>query len=134
MVQPHLPDGANAPSHDGTLTPPGEYDLNCAHWRHLPNTTELVLPSAQPSPQPKRQTDPFHSFCTPHGRKSLLFSGRPFLPKLPLPMGDLKPTQMAITIGSAIFAQITSRCRYTSQWATPSPQNYPFPWRIWTPI
>jgi len=28
-----------------------------AHWRHLANTIKLVLPSAYPSPQPKRQID-----------------------------------------------------------------------------
>jgi len=81
MVQPHLPDGANAPSHDGTLTPPGEYDLNCAHWRHLPNTTELVLPSAQPSPQPKRQTDPFQFLHTSR-QKVPTFQWAPFSPKI----------------------------------------------------
>jgi len=28
-----------------------------AHWRHLANTIEPVLPSAHPSPQPKRKID-----------------------------------------------------------------------------
>jgi len=31
-------------------------------------------------------------------------------------------------IGSAVFAQMTAECPYTLQWATPSPQNCPFPW------
>jgi len=30
--------------------------LTCRHWSHLPNTIELVFPSAHQSPQPKRQT------------------------------------------------------------------------------
>ena len=30
-----------------------------AHWRNLANTIELVLPSAYPSPQRKRQIDRF---------------------------------------------------------------------------
>ena len=34
------------------------------------NTTELVIPSAHPSPQPKRQIDRFSHFCTAHGRLS----------------------------------------------------------------
>ena len=38
-----------------------------AHWRHLANTIELVLLSALPSPQPKRQIDRFSRFCTVHG-------------------------------------------------------------------
>jgi len=33
-----------------------------AHWRHLANTIELVLPSANPSPKPKRQIDRFSHF------------------------------------------------------------------------
>jgi len=36
------------------------------------STIELVLPSAHPSPQPKRRiVDWFSRFCTAHGRKSL---------------------------------------------------------------
>jgi len=37
------------------------------HWRHLANSIELALPSAHPSPQPKRQIDRFSRFCTDHG-------------------------------------------------------------------
>jgi len=33
-----------------------------AHWRHLANTIELVLPSAHPSPQLKRQIARFSRF------------------------------------------------------------------------
>jgi len=55
------------PSHEGTLAPPG-------------NTTELVLPSAHPIPQPKWQIDHFIRFCTAHGRKPLYFTmGAPIL-------------------------------------------------------
>jgi len=50
-----------------------------AHWRHLANMIELLLPSAHPSPQPKRQIDRFSCFCTAHDRKSLYFTmGNPF--------------------------------------------------------
>ena len=53
-----------------------------AHRRQLANTIELVLPSAHPGPQPKRQIDPFSRFCTAHSRKSLYFTmGNPF-PKI----------------------------------------------------
>jgi len=34
-----------------------------AHWRHLANTIELVLPSAYSSPQPKWQIDRFGHFA-----------------------------------------------------------------------
>ena len=43
-----------------------------AHWRHLVNTVELVLLSAYPNPQPKRQIDWFIHFCTAH---SIVSSG-----------------------------------------------------------
>jgi len=41
-----------------------------AHWLNLANTIELVLPSAHPSPQPKRQMIRFTHFCTAHGKVS----------------------------------------------------------------
>jgi len=41
-----------------------------AHWRHLANMIELVLPSAHPSPQTKQQINRFSHFCTAHGRVS----------------------------------------------------------------
>ena len=40
-----------------------------AHWLHLVNTIELVHPSANSSPQPKRQMDRFSRFCTSYGRR-----------------------------------------------------------------
>jgi len=84
-----------------------------AHLRHLGHMIELVLSSAHPSPQPKRQIDWFRRFCTAHSRKSLgyfevtiqmawrlveqfshrwlqsvpiFYYGAPFPPKLPLSM------------------------------------------------
>jgi len=65
-----------------------------AHWRHLANTIELVLPSAHPSPQSKRQIDRFSRFCTAHGKKSysLLYNWRLFPQKLPLLMGIWTPS------------------------------------------
>ena len=35
----------------------------------MANTIELVLPSAHPSPQPKRQIDRFSRFCTAYSRE-----------------------------------------------------------------
>jgi len=49
-----------------------------AHWCHLANTTELVLPLAHPSPQPKRQIDRFNHFCTDHGTVSSGMPGMSF--------------------------------------------------------
>jgi len=83
-----------------------------AHWRLLANTTELVLPSAHPIPQPKRQIDRFSRFCTVHVRvSSRACRGMPF------PWGDLDPmvpwrtrvlNPNGISIGSAVFAGFTS--------------------------
>jgi len=42
-----------------------------AHWRHLADTIELVLPSAHPSPQPKRLMDRFSRFCTASSRQKV---------------------------------------------------------------
>jgi len=43
--------------------------------------------------------------------------------------------QNGISISSAIFAQMTTQCPYTLQWATPSPSKLPLPilWGMWTP-
>jgi len=96
-----------------------------AHWRHLANTIELVLPLAHPSPQPKRKIDRFSRFCTDHDRVSLYFAvynGPPFsLLKLPpshggpgrlthASLGSSEPK--GISIGSVVFAQITVESIY----------------------
>jgi len=63
----------------------------------------------------------------------ILYNGCSFPTKLPLPMGGttphliqfLEPIQAhnlnSTSTGSAVFAQMTVKCPYTSQWATPSP-------------
>ena len=53
-VQSYSPGGTNVPT----------WSPMWAHWRHLENTIELMLPSAHPSPQPKWQIDRFSHFCT----------------------------------------------------------------------
>jgi len=121
---------------------PGESDWNCAHWRHLANMIELRLPSAHPSPQPKRQINRFSS----RQKVSILYNRRPFPPKLPLLMVGsgslsnwrlLRPVQThnpnGITIGSAVFTQVTVECSYTLQWDAPFPSKLPLPRGIWTP-
>ena len=92
-----------------------------AHWRHLANAIELVLPSAHWSPQPKPQIDRFSRFCTAHDRKSLYFTMAPLFPKIATSHGGsgpasntwfLGPTRVlnanGISIASAVFARLTS--------------------------
>jgi len=106
-----------------------------AHWRHLANMIELVLPSAHPSPEPKLlipwaslspqskwHRDRFSHFRTGDRSVSLYFTmGHSFPPKLPLPMvGSGLPSKTwfpgstqifnpnGISIGSAVFARLTS--------------------------
>jgi len=63
-----------------------------ARWHHMANTIEPVLLSAHPSPQSKRQIEPFSRSCTVHGRKSLYLVTMGFLPpKLPLATGIWTP-------------------------------------------
>jgi len=108
-----------------TLVPPGEYDWNCAHWRHLANMIELVLPLAHPSPQPKGQIDWFSHFCTAHGSKSLYFTmtlSPKIAPHLTLFLGPIQThNPNVILIGSAVFAQMTAECSNTWQWDALSP-------------
>jgi len=118
-----------------------------AYWRHLANTIELVLPSAHPSPQPKRQIDRFSCFCTGHGRKCQYFTLVDLSPKIThsrvVASGPIyfmirwtRPSPQSkahnpngICIGSAVFARMTAECPYTLQWDVPFfPQNCPFPW------
>ena len=56
-----------------TMCPPTR-----ASWRHLAYMTEIVFPSAHPSPQHKRQIDRFSHFCTAPGRVSSGMPGHVF--------------------------------------------------------
>ena len=60
------------PKTDGTIVFTRWYVPSMrAHWHHLVNTTELVLPLAHPSPQPKLQIYRFSRFCRAHGGVTL---------------------------------------------------------------
>jgi len=122
-VQSYSPGSANVPSMR-------------AHWRHLANTIKLLLPSAHPSPQPKRQIDRSSRFCTDDRRVSLYFTmgdARPHQ-NCPFPCGIWTPsntwfpgpipessTQInSISIGSAVFAghtNVTDRLTYHATWS-----------------
>jgi len=85
----------------------------------------------------------FSRFCIVHVRVSSGILGHPLPPsKFPLAMGGpgapsntwfFEPTRAhnpnGISVGSAVFAQLTKDCRQ----ACPSPKNCPFPWEISEP-
>ena len=87
-------------------------------WK-LPNTAEmLIITSGQSNLTTGR-------IATTHGR----FNGiRQVAPVCTIPNTCfLGPTQVqipnGISISSAVFAQLTAECRYTLQWAAPSPPS-----------
>jgi len=96
------------------------------HWRHLANTTELVLPSAHQSPQPKRQIDRFSHFCTAHGSVAGHIGATW---RIWLHLCFLVPTQVdnpnGKSIGAAVFALLMAESPYTLQWALLSPKIAP---------
>jgi len=71
-----------------------------AHWRHLANMRELVLPSAHASPQPKQQVDRFSHFCTAHSRVSSGMPGHVLFPNnCPFALGIWAPSNIC-SLGS----------------------------------
>jgi len=116
-----------------------------AHWRHLANTIELVLPSAHQSPQPKRQIDRFSRFCTAHGRKCIYFTiGDPFPQNCPFSWVDRDPIYFMIPwarpspqskLHHDPFSYFrTGDCRVSLYYTMGAafPKNCPFPRGIWT--
>ena len=95
-----------------------------AHWHPLANTIELVLPSAHPSSQPKRQIDRFSHFAQLTEACRRACPGHVLsLITAPSHGGSGPPSNTCffgstrvhnpndIAIGSAVFAQFTSKCR-----------------------
>jgi len=129
-----------------------------AHWCHLTNRTELVHTGATwPIRLNMCFLGPTQTQTTNQSVQPLLHSSRqkvpyftmgvPFPQNCPFPLGDLDPIKFAIpgpavahkpngiSIGSAVFAQLTVECPYILQWDAPFlPQNCPFLWGIWTPV
>ena len=114
-----------------------------AHWRQLANMVELVLPSAHPSPQPKRQIDRFSRLCTSHGRKSLRFTtGRPFPPKLPFSQeiwtlihDSLGHSEITMQTAWQLVQPFSHRWLQSVPilyYGRPYPPILPLPWGIWT--
>ena len=64
-----------------------------AYWHHLANTSEFVISSTHPNPQPKRQIDRFSRFCTAYTTESLsvLYVMATLSRKLPFLTGALGP-------------------------------------------
>jgi len=64
-VQPYSPGGANVPSHEGTLAPPGEYDWTCASFGPLESTTLTANPLVQPFLYSSEQNVVWHARACP---------------------------------------------------------------------
>jgi len=91
-------------------------------------------PTTQPSPH-KQQPAPYHSQKTSYSNFSPEISCHGNIPQhMWTPIEHMNPwahpgNPNGISIGSAVFAQMTAACPYTLQWGAPSPpQNCPFPW------
>jgi len=106
-----------------------------------------MIPRAIPRLQSKRYDNPFSRFRTGDRRVSLYFVWAPLSPKIvpshggiwtPSKTWFLEPIRAhkanGISIGSAVFAQMTEKSVPILYNGTPlPPQNCPFPWGIWTP-
>jgi len=111
-----------------------------AHWHHLVNTTELVLPLVHQSPQPKWQIDRFSGFCTAHGTLSqvhwrhlantieIVHINATW--QIWLNLCLIRPSRVhnpnGKSIGPAVSAQLTAESPYTLQWAALSPKIAPY--------
>jgi len=114
------------------LAPPGEYDLTSASFGPPESTTQTANRSVQP-------------FCTAHqccqaclGTSFPLISAPSHGTWAPSNTCFLGPTPVqnpnAISIVSAVFAQMGAECPYTLQWDASSPLKIaPSRGRIWTP-
>jgi len=109
-----------------------------AHWRHLANTIELVLPPESTTQTANRSVQPFlHSS---RHKVSILYNGRLFPPKIAPSRGGIWPPSNSrflapdrayspngILIVSAVFARVTAECPYTLLWDAPFPSKLPLP-------
>jgi len=106
MVQLYSPGGTNVPSHVGNK-------------HHMANATELVLPSAHL----QWATLSFKSASSHRG----IWSSEP--PSNTLFSGPIEAhNSNGISIGSAVFAQMTAGSLYFTMGCHFPPQNCPFPW------
>jgi len=132
-VQSYSPGGANAPSHTGILAPPGKYDWTCASFVPPKSTSKTANRSVQPVLHSSRQKvhilynrPPFLKHCPSHGG-----SGTPSNLWFLGPIRAHNPN--GISIGSAVFAQMTAEFPCTLQWDAPFPKIAPSHRGIWTP-
>ena len=128
MVQCYSAGDSNVSSSEGTLAPPGEYDWTRASFGPPESTTQTANRSVQPFLHSLRQKVP------------ILYSGRPFPPKLPLLTGGSEPRLTHDSLGhSEPTIQTASRSvnPFSHKWlhgvtvlynGRPFPQDRPFPW------
>jgi len=119
-----------------------------AHWRHLANTIELVLPLAHQSLQPKQQIVRLNHFCTDHGRVSLGTLAPPskydwtcehwchpaIMIELELPSAHPSPQPKWQVDRLSCFCTAHGRKSLCFTMGDPFPQNCPFSWEDLDPI
>ena len=111
-----------------------------AHWRRLANTIELVLPWGTRGHNPNGKSIISGVFAQLTAESPYTLQRAPLSPKIATSHGGSGPPSNTwflgairahnpngISIGSAVFAQMTSVCVCTLQCT--SPQNCPFPRR-----
>ena len=130
MVQWYSPAGAHVPSHEDTLVPLHEHDWNYAPFGPPESTSQMANESVQPFLHSSWQSVIRHA----HSPNNCPFTWG-YGPHLI--HAFLGPTRVQnpydISIGSAVFKQLTAECYYTLQQAAPSPIIItPFPWGICT--
>ena len=87
-----------------------------AYWRHLANTIKLVLPSANPTSQPKRKIDRFSHFCAGHGCRWADWHHLVNTIELVHPSAYSSPQRKRQIDRCSRFAQLTAENAYTLQW------------------
>jgi len=107
-VQSYSPGGANVPSHEGALAPPGEYGCTCASFGPPESTIQTANRSVQPFLHSSRQKVPILTMDSSFPQNRLFRWGiwTPSNTWFSGPTRVLNPN--GISIGSAVFAGLTS--------------------------
>jgi len=122
IVQSYPPGGVNVSFHNCTLAPPGEYNWTCASFGLPQSTTQTANRSVQPFLHRSRKIVVGQIGATWWIRLNLCILRSTWV-----------HNQDRKSIGSAVFAQLTTESAYTLQLAPLSTRIAPSHEGIWTP-